>query len=359
MSTDDGGTYPVLVGRGILTELPGLLKARAPAHRYVVVSDETVAGLYGARVTKLLRDGGLTTDLLTFPAGEPHKTRATWEQLTDRILELGVGRDGAVVSLGGGVAGDLAGFVAATYMRGLPVAHVPTSLVAMIDASVGGKTGVDVPAGKNLVGAFHAPRFVLADVELTRTLPRGERAQGLAEALKHGAILDEAYFHTVATGAEELLVGASDAVVSAVLRSVELKAEVVTRDEKETGLRKILNFGHTLGHAVEAASGYELRHGAAVSIGMVLEATLGEVVGTTEPDTAERISEALRCLGLPAGLPGGMGPDDVLGRIGTDKKARQGHARFVLLTSIGQVAQGEGWVHEVSREALQSVLRPG
>lgn len=359
LTEGSGGSYPVLVGRGVLPELPGLLRESMTARSYVVISDETVARIHGARVMKLLADGGLDGRLLTFPAGEKHKTRAMWSALTDGMLEVGVGRDGAVVSLGGGVTGDLAGFVAATYMRGIPVAHVPTSLVAMIDASVGGKTGVDLPAGKNLVGAFHPPRFVLADAELAATLSIGERAQGLAEAIKHGAILDRAYFEAIGAGAGKLLEGDPEAVVPTVLRSVELKADVVTRDEREEGLRRILNFGHTLGHALEAAAGYRLPHGSAISIGMVLEAKLGEAVGVTEAGTWERLAEILERLGLPVGLPPWLDAGRVLAHVGADKKAREGRPRFVLLAGIGRVAASDSWVHEVSRSAALEVLEGG
>lgn len=351
-----GGSYPVVVGRSVLHEIVGLLREWVSAHRYAVVSDETVAELHGQKLMDLLADEGMIADLLTFPAGEKHKTRGTWSDLTDRMLDLGVGRDGAVVSLGGGVTGDLAGFVAATYMRGVPVAHVPTSLVAMIDASVGGKTGVDLPTGKNLVGAFHAPRFVLADAELARTLSREERAQGLAEAVKHGAVLDADYFEETANRAERLLEGDPEAVVDAVVRSVELKGDVVSRDEREGGVRKILNFGHTLGHAVEAAAGYRIAHGSSVSVGMVLEARLGEALGVTGPGTADRLARALRTLELPVELPPVVTPDEVAAGIDADKKAREGRPRFVLLDRIGRVSPGGGWVHEVPRKMVLEVL---
>ena len=188
------GPYEVLVGRGLLGSLARLLEQYAPAHRYALISDSNVAELYGESTILQLKDAGLSAELFSFEAGERNKSRLMWSELTDRLLHAGFGRDSCLIAMGGGVTGDLGGFVAATYMRGIPVVQVPTSLVAMIDASIGGKTGVDVEAGKNLVGAFHAPSLVVADPNVVATLPRAERAQGMIEAVKHGAIMDEAYF---------------------------------------------------------------------------------------------------------------------------------------------------------------------
>ncbi len=351
-----GRDYPVLVGRGVLGTLPGLLAEHAPAHRYAVVSDDRVAELYGGQVVEACRGAGLAADLFTFPRGEASKNRSEWARLTDALLGAGVGRDGCVVAVGGGVTGDLGGFVAATYLRGIPVVQVPTSLVAMIDASVGGKTGVDVEAGKNLVGAFHPPRIVVADPETIATLPREERAQGLAEAVKHGAILDAGYMAELGDAAEELLAGEADAVERAVLRSVELKARVVSEDEREGGLRQILNFGHTLGHALEAASGYRLGHGSAVAAGMLLEAELGERAGVTEAGTREALRAAVEPLGLGHPGPVEASVDELVTYLAADKKARRGRPRYVLLERPGRVAREGGWSREVDDELVRDVL---
>jgi len=348
--------YAVLVGVGLLRRLPELLREHAPVHRYAVISDDNVAPLYGVDAVERCRDAGLRADLITFPHGEASKTRKQWSILTDRMLEAGLGRDAAVVALGGGVTGDLAGFVAATYLRGIPLVQVPTSMVAMVDASVGGKTGVDVRAGKNLVGAFHAPRVVVADPETTRTLPRRERAQGLAEAVKHGAILDDGYFDRLRDEAPALMDGDVAATNATVLRSVQLKARVVGEDEGESGLREILNFGHTLGHAFEAASSYGIGHGSAVAAGMVLEARLGEGLGVTEPGTARRLEEALAAFGLGAVPRGQVEPSAALGFLGADKKARRGRPRFVLLERVGSVDRASGWSREVPDDAVAALL---
>jgi 3-dehydroquinate synthase len=348
--------YEVRVARGSLRDLPALLRGIAPGRRWVVISDETVAQLYGGETVDRVRASGLDATLLEFPAGERHKTRETWAHLTDSMVEAGYGRDSAVVALGGGVTGDLAGFVAASFMRGVPVVQVPTSLVAMIDASIGGKTGVDTPAGKNLVGAFHPPRLVVIDPEAARTLPRGERAAGLAEALKHGAILDEPYLSELENDLPALLDGDPTATERAVFRSVQLKAGVVGGDEHESGRREILNFGHTLGHALEAASGFSLSHGAAVGLGMVLEAQLGEDLGVTEAGTSERLREAVEALGLISRVGSTAQAEKAISYLGVDKKRREGRLRCVILRRVGEVDVSEGWSRAIEVDDARTVL---
>ncbi len=351
-----GGDYPVLIEPGARRRLPEILADRAPAHRYALVADSNVAPLYGEEAAVACRAAGARADLFVFPAGEKHKTREWWATLTDRLMNAGLGRDSTVVAVGGGVTGDLAGFVAATYLRGVPLVQVPTSLVAMVDASVGGKTGVDLPAGKNLVGAFHPPRLVVADPETVATLPVRERAEGLAEAVKHGAIADAAYFSELEAEADALLSADPAATRSAVLRSVEIKAGIVSADEREAGLRQVLNFGHTLGHALEAASSYQVGHGTAVAAGMILEARLGEWLGVTEAGTAQRIQEAVGRFGLGrVPMPAG-GVAQVTALLAGDKKARRGEVRFVFLARVGAVAPGEGWSHAVPADLVGRVL---
>ena len=258
-----------------------------------------MAELYGAGIAEGLVREGREAHLFTFPPGEASKTREEWARLTGEMLKAGLGRDSAVVAVGGGVVGDLGGFVAATFMRGVPLIQVPTSLVAMIDSSVGGKSGVDLPEGKNLVGAFHPPHLVVVDPEVAVTLPREERAQGLAEAVKHGAILDPVYLADLEGDIPCVLNGEVGATGRVVVRSIEIKAEVVSKDERESGLRKILNFGHTLGHAVESAGGYALPHGSCVALGMILEARLGERMGITRPGTSDLLRKMASLLDLP------------------------------------------------------------
>lgn len=350
-------SYEVLVGRGALERLPEVLRAACPAASYAVIADHRVAELYGPKLMSLLEKAGLQTVLLEFPSGEWNKSREQWSELTDRLLDSRVGRDGAVVAFGGGVAGDLAGFVAATYQRGIPHVQLPTSLLAMIDSSIGGKTGVDVPAGKNLVGAFHQPRAVVADVELLATLPRAHLASGLAEAVKHGAIADAAYLATL-ENAKPLLARQLELLEPVVTRSVELKAALVARDERETGIRSILNFGHTVGHAVEAASGYELLHGEAVAIGMVAEAVMAETAGLAEAGTAARIRSILEACALPGSIPAHLDSDSLLELMEADKKTRGGVVRFAVPSRPGEACRGKdgNWTHAFAAEVIRQAL---
>jgi 3-dehydroquinate synthase len=276
------------------------------------------------------------------------------------MLAKGYGRDAAIVALGGGVVGDLAGFVAATFMRGIPVIQVPTTLLAMIDASIGGKTAVDTPAGKNLVGAFHAPAAVLIDPQVLATLPLRQVRAGFAEAVKHGVIADEPYLNDVASGAPRLLSAdgpKGDSMIPLIVRSVEIKADIVSRDEREEGLRQVLNFGHTIGHAVELVSGYSLLHGEAVAIGMALESGLAETIGLARTGTAATVLSALQSAGLPTALPPGLDGDAVIEAMRSDKKGRSGRMRFALPLRIGAMAGGDtGWTVSVSDDQLREVL---
>jgi 3-dehydroquinate synthase len=353
------GPCRVVVERGALGTLGERVRAAAPAHRYALISDDAVAALYGEAAVRSL-GGEAAATLLAFPAGEARKTRETWAALTDRMLDAGVGRDTTVVALGGGVVGDLAGFVAATYMRGVPVVQVPTSLVAMIDAAVGGKTGVDTRHGKNLVGAFHQPAAVIADPSALATLPPAHLRAGLAEALKHGVVADERYFERVAGALPALLApgGAErEEMTALVVGSVEIKAAVVARDEREGGVRKTLNFGHTLGHAVEALSGYALLHGEAVAVGMALESELAERAGVAERGTAARVRAALERAGLPTARPRDMAPDDVIALTHADKKARRGVTEYALPRRIGGMAgERTGWAVPVPDALVREVL---
>ena len=352
-------TYRVTIARGALDDVASIVTAAAPAHRYAVVTDSNVAPLHGERVRREL--GEHRTAMYQIPAGETYKTRATWSDVTDQLLADGYGRDTTIVAVGGGVVGDLAGFVAATFMRGISYVQVPTTLLAMIDASIGGKTGVDTPAGKNLVGAFHQPAAVLADPVTLRTLPREHLRSGLAEAIKHGVIADVAYFDEVAQTAPAILTGAQDVddvLERVVARSVTIKADVVRRDEREDGVRKTLNFGHTLGHAIERGSSFRMLHGEAVAVGMVLESRIAERMGVADPGTSERVRAAVQRSGLPAARPHDQSPTDILSATRTDKKSRRGSVEYALPSRIGEMAAGDrGWSIAVSDEVVLEVLQ--
>ncbi|MBI4514108.1 MAG: 3-dehydroquinate synthase [Gemmatimonadetes bacterium] len=352
--------YEVCLGRGLLSELGGLILSRCPAHGYGVITDSQVVTRYGAVVLESLRTAGGEVQLFQFPAGEWNKTREVWARASDEMLRAGFGRDGAVVALGGGVVGDLGGFVAATFLRGIPVVQVPTTLVAMLDSSIGGKTGVDTPAGKNLVGAFHPPALVVIDPETLGTLPAHQLAAGLAEAFKHGAIADAEYFERVAGSVGAFFAHDMDALEWMILRSLEIKAEVVAADEREAGYRKVLNFGHTVAHALEAITGYELLHGEAVAIGMVAEVRLGERVGVTRAGDAERLSRALEGARLPTELPADVSADAFFRAVALDKKRAGGVVEYTLLEEIGRVARsGDAWTRPVPEAVAREVLFGG
>jgi 3-dehydroquinate synthase len=348
--------YNVIVAPGALDRAGELAREAAPAYRYAIITDSEVGPIYAARVRASFGDARV--DVLTVPAGERFKTRESWARLSDELLASGCGRDTAIIALGGGVVGDLAGFVAATFMRGIPVVQLPTSLLAMIDASVGGKTGVDTPAGKNLVGAFHPPALVLVDPAALTTLPAVQLRAGLAEAIKHGVIADRRYFDRIVEGLPTLLAEpGGPAMLELITRSVEIKSDVVARDEREGGVRKTLNFGHTLGHAIESESGYELLHGEAVAIGMVLESALAERLGVAEAGTTRRVLEAVERAGLPTTRPSGLAPERVLAATRSDKKARRGTAEFALPARVGAMAGEEtNWVIAVADSDVLAVI---
>lgn len=350
-------TYRVTVEPGALDRIGEIVRETAPAHRYAIVTDSNVGPRYAKRVSA--RFGAAETAVFTVVAGESHKTRETWARLTDEMLAAGLGRDTTVIALGGGVIGDLAGFVAATFMRGVPYVQVPTTLLAMVDASVGGKTGVDTSAGKNLVGAFHQPAAVVADTSVLSTLPLDHLRAGMAEAIKHGVIADASYFESASAAAATVqsLDVSGSAVLDLVARSVEIKAGIVARDEREGGVRKTLNFGHTIGHAVELCSGYSLLHGYAVAIGMVYEAAIAERLGIAENGTASGVLQAVRAVGLPHARPSTVSVEDILTATRGDKKARGGHPEYALPKRIGQMAAADGaWAIPVSDDVVREAL---
>jgi 3-dehydroquinate synthase len=352
-------SYQILIGRGLVRELEDLLHRHSPAPAYAVISDANVGRLYGEALLRQLSGGGGRAELFTFPAGERNKTRETWASLSDRMLAAHFGRDSAVIALGGGVVGDVAGFVAATYLRGVPWVQVPTSLLAMIDSSIGGKTGVDVPVGKNLLGAFHQPRLVLIDLDFLQTLPQGQLAAGLAEAVKHGVIADAEYFAFLEREHGAILAKDAATLERVVRRSVEIKAEVVAQDEREVGRRAILNFGHTVGHAIEATSKYEVLHGEAVAIGMVYEARLAESSRIASAGTVQRLTALLERLGLPVEHRDAP-VDALIAAMYSDKKTRAGGIRVALPSAIG-TAHGDarrGWTVSVEETQLRDLFSP-
>jgi 3-dehydroquinate synthase len=347
------GSYPVYVEAGALARLDELVDEHLPGRRVVMIADASVHELYRTGRMGAAHWHGET---ITFASGERSKTRDSWARLTDTLIERGFGRDSGVIALGGGVTGDLAGFVAATYMRGVPYLQVPTTLLAMLDASVGGKTGVDTPQGKNLVGAFYPPVAVIADPQTLAPLPDRDYRAGLAEAVKHGLIADRAYFEWMEANAPALTARGLDTLTRLIRRSVEIKAEVVSGDEHESGRRAILNAGHTVAHALERVSDYELPHGEAVALGLVVECELAEQLGVASAGLRKRVAALLGQLGLPGRLPPRLERSALVATMATDKKNRNEQIHFALAKQLGEMHRQNGWTIPVPAEAIGAAM---
>ena len=325
--------YPIRIGAGLLADPARWRDALAGRH-VLVVSNEVVAPLYLQRVRAGL--GDRTSSTLILADGEAHKTLDSAARIFAALAELKASRDATIVALGGGVIGDLAGFAAACWMRGIAFVQMPTTLLAMVDSAVGGKTAVDLPQGKNLVGAFHQPRAVIADTDTLRTLPDRELRAGFAEVVKYGALGDAAFFGWLENRAEDLLAREPEALADAIAQCCEQKAAIVARDETEQGERALLNFGHSFGHALETAAGYgTLLHGEAVAIGMCLAAQLSARLGRAPAADAVRLADLLRRFGLPTNVPAGIDAQRLLELMRLDKKNVSGRLRLILWRGIG------------------------
>jgi len=331
--------YPIHIGSGLLPQAGALLDARS-LERAVIVTNAVVAAHHLAPLKASLRERGTQVEVVLLPDGEAHKNLSTLNDLLTRLLELRAERGTTLVALGGGVVGDIAGFAAAIYQRGMPLVQVPTTLLAQVDSSVGGKTGINHPLGKNMIGAFWQPRAVLIDTDCLATLPERELRAGLAEVIKYGAIRDAGFFAWLEGSVNALLAKDPAALAKAIRRSCEIKAEVVAADERESGERALLNFGHTFGHAIEAAQGYGAwLHGEAVAAGMVCAARLSERVCGFEPAGTRRLSDLIAAAGLPIAPPK-IAAERWLALMRRDKKVAGGAMRFVLLAELGRALVG-------------------
>ena len=349
--------YTITIGPGLLGD-GGALAAPLRGRHALLASDGHVAPLYAGTVREALQAArpDLQVESFVLPAGEASKTLAGFGAAIDALAALGATRDACVFALGGGVVGDLAGFAAACWMRGIDCVQLPTTLLAMVDSSVGGKTAVDLAAGKNLVGAFHPPRAVFADTGVLRTLPDRELRAGLAEVVKYGAIVDEGFLHWLCAHAGALLEREDAALATAIARSCAHKAAIVERDPFEHGERALLNFGHTFAHAIEAEQGYDgFNHGEAVAVGMVLAARLSAGLGLADASDADALCGVLERFGLPVALPRGLDPAALLARMRLDKKAQADGLRFVLWDGPGRARVVAG----VPEARVLDVLRAG
>ena len=330
-------SYPIYIGAGLLSNVGAYLAKMPLGVKTLVVANRTVGRLYAETLLKSLSSAGKQAHLALIEDGEQFKTLATAQDLYDQAFAAGLDRKSSIIALGGGVTGDLAGFAASTYLRGIPFIQVPTTLLAQVDSSVGGKTAVNHPRGKNIIGAFHQPACVLADALLLKTLPQREWGSGLAEAIKYGVIRDAAFFAWLEENIDHIPAADPESLSFCVEQSCRIKAEIVALDEKEGGLRAILNFGHTIGHAVEALGGYgRYTHGEAVSIGMVAAAKLAVNMGLFAAENLKRLTSLLKKANLPLEVPKSLNPEDIIKSLYHDKKALDGDLTFILPTDIGK-----------------------
>jgi 3-dehydroquinate synthase len=330
-------SYPIRISTGLLAGIGSDLQQHKIAARYGVISDEHVAGLYGDRLMQSLASAGVEAELITFPRGEANKNLQTMAHLAGELARRGFDRADGLIALGGGVTGDIAGFLASMYMRGIPFVQIPTTLLAQVDSSVGGKTGVDIPEGKNLVGAFYQPRAVYIDTDVLQTLPVEELRGGLAEVIKYGVIHDRDFFDFLQAEREAIFALDQKIITRLIARCCEIKAWVVEQDEREGGLRRILNFGHTIGHAVEAASDFTIIHGLAVGIGMVAATELAVRTGCLARDKAQEIRQLIEMYGLPVSIPSELDRTAIRKYLLSDKKTVGGRVFYVLPEDIGKV----------------------
>lgn len=346
-------SYPIHIGGGCLKTIGEELRSLAVANRYCIIADKTVADLYGNSVMESLKNAGIAYDCITFPPGEESKNLEQFSQLQRIIAQKKFDRKDGIIALGGGVTGDLAGYVAACYMRGIPFIQIPTTLLSQVDSSVGGKTGVDIPEGKNLVGAFYQPKAVFIDPDVLQSLDREEIRGGFAEVIKYGIIWDDYFFKYLENTREKLLNLDGRCIEDVISRCCKIKAEVVAADEKESDLRRILNYGHTIGHAVEAVSQFTIIHGKAVSIGMAAVNTIAVSKGLLSQVESDRIKKVLVDFGLPTDIPEEYDRAAIQRYILTDKKVVSGKVSYILPQSIGKVVITDDVEDELVVQALQ------
>jgi 3-dehydroquinate synthase len=347
-------SYDIFIGSNILGDVGVSIQSFGLSPKVAMVSNPTVYPLYGGVVADSLKKAGFDVLTVTIPDGEEYKDLLWVEHIYDDLLKAKLDRSSSLVALGGGVIGDITGFAASTYMRGISYIQVPTTLLAQVDSSVGGKTGVNHKLGKNMIGTFWQPRLVWVDVETLKTLPKREFLAGLAEVIKYGVIWDEELFGFLEDRRNEILNLDSNALKHIIRRSCEIKALVVSKDERESGLRSILNFGHTIGHALETATGYrEYLHGEAVAIGMCLEARLSSMLSFIDNNKVLRIKALIDSYSLPSEIPSDMDIKHILSSMELDKKAVAGELRFILPEKIGKVRIHKGVPEKTIKDLLQ------
>lgn len=355
--THSGGSYPLLVGWGLLDELGERLISQGITSKVYIISDDRVFPIYGRQAQRSLQRAGIKAHCFIVPAGEQSKSLELAEAIYKWLVEMRAERSHAVIAVGGGVVGDLAGFVAATFLRGMQFVQVPTSLAAMADASIGGKVAVNLSEGKNLVGAFYQPRMVLADISALSTLGKREMAEGWAETIKHGLILDKGLFDIFEEHAEELMALERDISTQVIRRSAAIKAKIVSEDERDTtGRRILLNYGHTIGHALETATSYgRYLHGEGVSVGMMGAALISKQMGMINEEVVQRQRRLLQRIDLPTTAPG-VGAQEVFKAMSLDKKTESGTINWVLLEGVGKATVRRDVPTKVVEETVKSLV---
>lgn len=351
-------TYPIYIDNDLLASNLFITCCQTLCKRFVIITDSNLIHTHGLHVQQILEAQGFDVELLAFPAGEIHKTRETKQQLEDELLQKKYGRDTGVIALGGGVVTDLVGFLAATYCRGLPIIYVPTSLLAMVDASIGGKTGLNTPHGKNLIGTFTQPHAVFIDTNTLNTLPEKEWCNGIAEMLKHSIIADPALFNLLQKNVQKIKERDSYFLIEMIYASCQIKKQHVEQDEKESGCRLVLNFGHTIGHAIEAIEHYKIGHGEAVAIGMLVESYLSVQLGFLKEAVLSNLMILFHDYGLPLKTAAFQDIELFEKTLLSDKKTRDKAVHFVLLDDIGKPHRHDGhYTMPVEPELLKQALR--
>ena len=350
-------SYEIRIGKDIIDRMALIIAKNHKAGRYVVITDNCVGSLYGQKFLSSLKDVGLNVHLIEFPAGEASKNINTVLDIAGKLLKLGADRETCLIALGGGVVGDITGFIASIFMRSIPYIQIPTTLIAQVDSSIGGKTAVDLPHGKNLLGTFYQPCAVFADLIFLETLPEKEFNNGLAEIIKYGIIDDEKMFHTLENHMEAIKLKDSKLLLNLVETCCRIKKSIVEIDEREQGLRRILNFGHTLGHALEAISKYSITHGEGVAIGMVAAARISEKMGYLKSSEPVRIETLIRQAGLPVKIPKSLDGEKIIAQLKMDKKKKNNVVHFVLLKKIGRPFISGNIEHKVIAAVIEEMKK--
>ena len=348
-------SYEIYMGENIVDRMGLIITKNNWASRYIIITDSNVLPLHGERVQATLREMDLRVDMIDFPAGEDSKNIQISIDIVSRMIDLGADRTSALIALGGGVVGDITGFIASIYMRGIPYIQVPTTLLAQVDSGIGGKTGIDLPEGKNILGTFYQPKGVFMDMAFLKTLTPRELGTGLAEIVKYGIIDDPELLNSLEGEAEAIRNRDMSLLEEIIARSCRIKKGIVEIDEMEKGVRRILNFGHTIGHAIEAESGYSIPHGNAISMGMAASAILSERLKYLPSGDRERIISLIRAMGLPDRIPKNLSPEGIFSRIERDKKKAGNTIHFVLLKKIGIPFISGGVPEALIRETVEAL----